>query len=457
MVISSRFDNYVHEYDLFTNHTVKLSGVEKIQLNNGSQDLADERIEFIQFGNGITEIKDYCCSQMEDLTSIVLPNTIKTIGRQAFYNTSISESVILDNVESIEFAAFEGTSLTAADFSSTLTYLGGCAFAWSCLNRVVIPSSLSKINYQAFTNNHITSVDIPEGVTYIAEDAFANNEITSVSLPNSLIVIEPGAFFGNDIYEVFLPLSTSVFDQSFSWNVNLSYVTIPDNVNILRGNPFYHCPRLSSTKEVNVNISTSQYLKNGGIGLINADNVLVMPLDDLPLENVQPVKSIGMYCYAYNESINRIGLNESNLSGIADYAFFWAQNLTAIAFGQDNIKYIGQNAFNHCNLKELNLPSSLANINTRVFAFNESLSSVNIPSSISSIGDGAFYNCTELRHVYMSGDYTTAPSIAENAFEGTGYESTGCLIHVKNKTMYDLFNEAGLSSLSSIGGIVYST
>lgn len=457
MVISSRFDNYVHEYDLFTNHTVKLSGVEKIQLNNGSQDLMDERIEFIQFGEGVTQIEDYCCANMEDLTSVVLPSTIKTIGSQAFYNSSICESVALDNVESIGFAAFTGTSLTAANLPNTLTYLGPQAFAWSCLTKVVIPSSLAKIHYLTFIANHLESVDIPEGITYIAEDAFANNELTSISLPNSLSVVEPGAFSGNDLHEVSLPPSVAIFDQSFSWNENLSSVTIPDNVKICRGNPFYRCPKLSSTKEVNININNTQYLKNGGIGLIDTDNSLIMPLDDLPFEDVQPVKSIGMYCYAYNESINSVGLNEPNLSSIADYAFFWAQNLTAVSFGQNNIKSIGQNAFNHCDLRKLNLPSSLTNIKPRSFAFNEKLSSVNIPASISSIESDAFYDCTDLRDVYMTGDYTIAPSIAENAFENTGVEGTGCLIHVKNKAMYDLFNNAGLSSLSSIGGIVYST
>ena len=55
----------------------------------------------------------------------------------------------------------------------------------------------------------------------------------------------------------------------------------------------------------------------------------------------------------------------------------------------------------------------------------------------------------------MTGDYAIAPNICADAFENTGVESTGCLIHVKNKDMYDLFKNAGLTSLTSIGGITY--
>lgn len=454
-ILTSEFNNYIHEYEQIGNHTAILSGVGKIQLNDETLAFNNENIEFVQFGDTVTDIEDRCCFSMTNLTSVIFHNSLTSIGEDAFANTNLLEVQIPNNIQQIKFGAFRQTPLTSIYLPDSLTYLGPQAFSWSCLTNVVIPSSLVKIHYSTFVNNYLESVDIPEGITCIAEGAFANNEITSLSLPNSLSVIEPGAFLGNYLNEVSLPPSVAIFDQSFSWNENLSSVTIPDNVKICRGNPFYHCPKLSSTKEVNININNTQYLKNGGIGLIDTNNVLVMPLDDLPFENVQPVKSIGMYCYAYNKSINNVGLNEPNLSSIADYAFFWAQNLTAVSFGQNNIKSIGENTFNHCDLRNLNLPSSLTNINLRTFAFNENLSSVDIPASISSIGSGAFYNCTKLNDVYMTGDYTVAPNISEDAFENTGINGTGCLIHVKNKDMYDLFKNAGLTLLTAIGGITY--
>lgn len=292
-------------------------------------------------------------------------------------------------------------------------------------------------------------MEIPEGIRSIGSAAFADNYITAVNLPNFLESIGSEAFAGNDIHELSLPVGVRLGPRSFASNGFLSSVTIPDDARIYGGNPFCDCPELTSLKEVKVNLKTSQYIKNGGIGLVNSEGMLIMPLEDLPDENVQPVKSIGAYCYAYNWDVDAAGLNGLDLSSIDIYAFFWAINLTSVTFGRDNVKYIGTNAFNHCDIRTLDLPSSLTEINGRAFAFNENLSSVNIPANISSIDEGAFLSCTALKGVYMSGDYTVAPNIAENAFEGDPHY----LIRLKDKATYDLFRASPqLSSLNMTYG-----
>ena len=81
----------------------------------------------------------------------------------------------------------------------------------------------------------------------------------------------------------------------------------------------------------------------------------------------------------------------------------------------DGTVYISQEAFKDAvNLKEVELPDSLEHIQGWAFQ-NSGLESVTIPSSVTSMGYGAFSDCTDLQTIYFQGN---APYIAEDAFTG---------------------------------------
>lgn len=80
-------------------------------------------MEFVQFGNGVSAVGDRCCALMEGLTSVVFPDSLKSIGNYAFY----------------------GTSLTSVDLPDALWDLGRRSFAFSGLRTVNIPSWLDVI------------------------------------------------------------------------------------------------------------------------------------------------------------------------------------------------------------------------------------------------------------------------------------------------------------------------
>lgn len=63
-----------------------------------------------------------------------------------------------------------------------------------------------------------------------------------------------------------------------------------------------------------------------------------------------------------------------------------------------------------------------------------SLTSVNIPSSVTSIGDRAFYSCSGLRSVYVYAE--TPPSISANAFNGCDLKN--CTFYIPKGT-YDAY------------------
>ena len=161
-------------------------------------------------------------------TQYTIPNSVTTIGYEAFYYcTSLTSVTIPDSVTMIGGWAFAYCeSLTSVTIPDSVTTIEGCAFAGCeslkefkgkfaadngrCLikdNTIIayaeasgttytIPNSVTTIRDDAFYDcNSITSVTIPDSVTTIGVHAFYRCEsLTSVTIGNSVTKIGWGAF-----------------------------------------------------------------------------------------------------------------------------------------------------------------------------------------------------------------------------------------------------------------------
>ena len=88
----------------------------------------------------------------------------------------------------------------------------------------------------------------------------------------------------------------------------------------------------------------------------------------------------GNCCYTSNDIIGK-------------YAFYGCRSLTSVNI-PSSVTYIGERAFSGCrSLTSVNIPSSVTEIGMWVFSGCSSLTSVNIPSSVTRIGYAAFYLC----------------------------------------------------------------
>ncbi len=129
------------------------------------------------------------------LKSITLPNSIETIGAEAFY----------------------GTPLTKIDIPDSVTYIAGGAFR-NCKNleSVKLSKNTREIDTFAFANTAITSIEIPNSVIYIHDDAFSNTKLSGkLYIPDSVISIYSGAFKGTQITSVSIPKNCQYKASSF--------------------------------------------------------------------------------------------------------------------------------------------------------------------------------------------------------------------------------------------------
>ena len=150
-------------------------------------------------GLPVKEIYDSAFYDNDNITSVVIPDSVTSIGTVAFYSCdSLTSVVIPDSVTSIGWGAFYNcTSLTSVVIGDSVTSIGFVTF-YSCssLTSVVIGDSVTSIDNAAFSYcSSLTSVVIGDSVTSIGEWAFAHcTSLTSVVIPDSVTSIGKLAF-----------------------------------------------------------------------------------------------------------------------------------------------------------------------------------------------------------------------------------------------------------------------
>ena len=139
-----------------------------------------------------------------NLTSVIIPDGVISIGSGAFQNNKLTSVVIPDSVTSIGDGAFCNNQLTSAVIGNNVTSIGISAFSHNQLTSVIIPDSVTSIGGKAFSNNQLTSVVIPDSVTSIGSEAFRKNKLTSVVIPDSVTSIDWGRLeiMQNTLYQL---------------------------------------------------------------------------------------------------------------------------------------------------------------------------------------------------------------------------------------------------------------
>ncbi|MBO7457972.1 MAG: leucine-rich repeat domain-containing protein [Paludibacteraceae bacterium] len=210
----------------------------------------DVEVTDLVIPNSVTSIGEWAFSGCTDLTSVTIPNSVKSIGEGAFSDCSGLTSVTIPNsVTSIGIGAFSGCSgLTSVTIPNSVTSIGEHAFS-SCkgLTSVEIPNSVTSIGEYAFSYcRGLTSVTIPNSVTSIGDNAFYNcSGLTSVTIPNSV---------------------TSIGECAFTGCSGLTSVTIGNNVTSIGYYAFSACTGLTS---VTIEAETPSTLGSGAFNYTN--------------------------------------------------------------------------------------------------------------------------------------------------------------------------------------------
>ncbi len=344
-------------------------------------------VESFTFGNGVETIPAQCCSGMDNLTNIMIPNSVISIGNEAFAWCSGLISITIPN---------------------SVTSIGEAAF-WSChnLTSVTIPNSVSNIAWGTFRDcTSLTSVTIPNSVTSIGDEAFSGcTNLTSVTIPNSV---------------------TSIGNSAFCSCSSLTSVTIPNSVTHVGGNAFYYCTNLTS---IDVAIDNPNYCSAEGVLYNKEKNTLIQYPGGKEGVYSIPNNTISIEATAFNYSYGLTSVSIPNsVISIGEGTFMKCTNLTGINVVADNPYYCSVDSvlFNKDKTRIIqypggregayNIPNCVTSIGDFAFSDCDGLTSVTIPNSVISIGRNAFVGCYGLTE--MTCEATTPPICPAYVYSG---------------------------------------
>ena len=408
--------------------------------------------------SGKTPQSDYDLSDRTDLwlTSIYIPNSVKSIGGFAFENNKNLESVHLpengctighrggyldahgsifdgctslktitipDGLDVIDPTHFETciSALSAPKLESvtfakgTSTICNGLLANCPSLKSINIPDSVKSIGARVFSDcEALESIDIPDSVKSIGAFAFSGCEaLESVRLPEGGCEIGAkddrgsyGFVFSGctSLKRIAIPDGLTTPDAHNSTTgafaaPALESVAIANNASAIDGGLLANCPSLKS-----VDIPDS--VKS--IGAFAFSGCEALESVRLPEGGCE----IGSVFFSYNDGPKRYGnvfqgctsLTSLHIpKGITalssenyyawDYSMFSAPALKSVTF-EDSVNALSASMFKNCEaLEAVSIPNGVKTIPSYCFSNCKALTSLDIPESVKTIEGCAFKGC----------------------------------------------------------------
>ena len=360
-------DNSVSSAETFTSGDYKYTknddGTVTISGYNGSD--AELEIPGSIDGYTVTAIGDRAF-EVNYANSVIIPGSVKSIGYQAFYNSTLN-SLIIENGSA--------SSVSIGDRAF--------AFCWR-LKSVTLSDNVISIGNYAFGSAPLESIHIPDGLVTIGDYAFYSTKLKSIIIPASVELIGECAFNGSDSsyseFEniTFLEGGTSkltIKRAAFSCG-NYKNLVFPDREIELGESAFSYLNYLQSIE-----------FKGGKI-------------------------TLGEHVFEWS-SVENLVFSPNCTASIGYYAFGNCNKLENIIFPESETK-IESCAFGQCkSLKNVTIPGSVKKVETGTFEFCENLESVTLEEGVTSIGYNAFVSCINLKNVDLP---STLTSIEKCAF-----------------------------------------
>ena len=411
--------------------------VQDFQDNSSRPFSGCDRLTDFVFGEEVEHIPAYLCRELTLLNTIVIPNSVTSIGTNAFsFCRGLTKVSIPNSVKTIgNWAFYRCTGLTTVTIGNSVTSIGNRAF-YSCtsLTEVSIPNSVKTIEFRAFEGcTGLKTVTIGNSVTTIGESAFYScTSLTEVSIPNSVTSIGSSVFedcsglktvtIGNSV--------TTIGESAFYSCTSLTEVSIPNSVTSIGSGAFEDCSGLKTVTIGNSVTTIGDGTFNGCTSLKtviwNARNVQdtflsetwipkpPFPDSDRLTEFVfgEEVEYIPAYLCYQLASLKKLVIGNS-VTSIGNHAFFCCSGLTEVTI-PNSVTSIGDYAFADCTgLTEITIPNAVTTIEGYAFTRCTGLKTVTIGNSVTTIEDGAFNGCTQMESVTIG---EKVESIGESAF-----------------------------------------
>lgn len=347
------------------------------------------------------EVDESCFTRTNNGTSVTITGYSSTCPK----NVKIPSK--LDNlpVHFLGTSSFASKQITSVLLPDYLISIGNVAFNNNLINNILFPDTLTTIGYSAFGSNRIAKLTIPKSVTSIGQYAFNVNQLSdeeafiykrnsdgsedrtylvsyggakreNVVIPNNIEVIGSYAFYANAITGITIPDTVKAIG-SFAFRSNrLTDIVIPSSVSSL-GEAAFCSNRFPDEKAF--------FYKRNLDG--SEDTAILVSYGGLKKDNVTIPSQVKI---------------------INNYTLYGSQLVSVII--PNGVTTIGNYAFSSNKLTSVIIPSSVTNIGTSSFATNL-LTNLTIPSNVNILNSSVsqtFFDSYVTTNARAQGTYTSS-------------------------------------------------
>lgn len=240
--------------------------------------------------------------------------------------------------------------------------------------------------------------------------------VTAYTGDNEAISIPQQVTYEGTTYTV-----TRIGDHAFSHCTGLTSVTIPNSVTEIGLQPFFGCLNLT---DIIVDPENSSYCSIDGVLYDKEVSILINCPEGKKGSLTIPgsVTTIGINAFSACSNLSDIIADPENSSYCSIDGVLYDKEVSVLIKCPEgkkgnlnipsSVTTIGDNGFYYCEgLKSITIPNSVKTIGQWVFAYCTGLTSVTIPYSVTTIGNGAFLACSNLTDIIVDSENSSYCSI----------------------------------------------
>lgn len=374
---------------------------------------AGNSLESVTISEGIEAVGTYSFCGCPKLVSVTLPTTMKTLAQGSFSECIRLETINLAAVEVISKFAFKNdVSLSDVTFGDALESIGEYAFAYTSVTSIVIPESIKTISSAAFLRcEKLESITLPfiglnNTSTKIFERVFGyifgytdvpSTEATQQYATDSK---EYYYFIPKSLKEVNITKTTTIPAYSFNNCAYIEEINLGSTVRYIKDKAFSGCSSLDDISFPTTQLEFGNQVFSGSAWLTEKQKV-----SDFVTVGTVLVDASGV-TGAVTASMFPSGI--TTIEG----AFYGNTSITSVEIPNTVTKITAKSFYNCTSLTTLSYQASstLEEIGDEAFTSCTSLTTVSIPSSIYVLGTNAFDKCSALTTITspVVGSITTA-------------------------------------------------